>query len=146
MLPAQPCEIKRVSKPVDIAWATFVTGTTSRIFKLPVNAKIVDAGYFCEDLDSGATFDIDIDITDGTVVRQVVDSNTVGQTGGYYGMATNGTSPITEGADSAFSALGYVIPDVDFYMLVTFVAVGDQDKNLQFFVSYTNILEAGESN
>lgn len=142
-----PGPIVRVS-PAASYTITASSNDVVKFFKLPVNAKILNVGFFGATLASAGT--MDLIISDGTTTKVVLDEAVVTAATYYYDarvMHQTGLTGSVVGEAVVADWLGFVTTNANFYVALrvgatqlTTVVAG----NLQCFVEYTMTLEPGQ--
>jgi hypothetical protein len=147
-LTAFPGVIHRLSKAEDFT-INASTDDVLKFFKLPVNAKIVNVGFFGETL--GAAGTMDLIITDGTTTKVVLNEAVVTAATYYYDarvMHQTGLTGSVVGEATLADWFGFVTDDDDWEVRLRVGATQVTTPtagNIQVFVDYTLMLEAGES-
>lgn len=118
-----------------------------KIFKLPVNAKILYGVIESEALDGHATptLDVDLQVTDGTTTKLLFDGATIVQGGGRADTRDAGATGEMH-AFSSNSAVGYVLDNADYYLALKCMNAPATFQNDQIRVSvgYTMAVENEE--
>lgn len=117
-----------------------------KLFKLPPDVKITFGRLDSEALDSSTSLTVDLIVTDGTTTKYLFNASTIARAGGFVSTEDAAASGVIDAFDSN-PAIGYVIPDDDFYVALKCSAApagagaGDQ---FMATVKYVSALEAGE--
>lgn len=150
VLTAHPGPIYRCSKAESFTIAA--DADVVKFFKLPVNAKIVNGGFFCGELDTNAspTLTLELQVTNGTTTKKLLDGCTTGATVQSYDATVAGVTALAAsvvGEVDYGSWKGFVTDDDNYYVAIVADAAPATaaSANLQVYIEYTMVTEAGQT-
>lgn len=142
-----PHPIRRQSKSLALTLTTTINDVV-RIFQLPPNVKILNAGFFLDNSLDNGTGRASLQVTDGTTTKNIMTAITLNPgakvTYDAYALAT---SPAVTGFESQASDwCGFVTTNKNFVfqLILTTAAVAPTAANIVFWLEYTHALESGE--
>lgn len=122
-----------------------------KFFKLPPDVKLKYARVDMEDLDSAASLTWSLRAYNGTTAKYFFVDSAVGQAQGFCTTDDTGDAAgVATGVQDAFdtnSAIGYVVPDDNYYieLICTAAPAGDGGGDgIRVVVEYESSLESGE--